>query len=279
MINWITYGLIPVSDYTSPAIFGLAILMWYLVLRKHISIKENYKLLIKVAAASFAGAAITPLIMIIIQGDLIPFFKQTFETIGKVSDCNSLKRLVYIANKGFSITGGLTILTIVLFFIVDDAKKLSFGILYPFPLFTAITRINCLLEGCCFGVRYEGPFAIIFPPGSPVSRFHRRRYGLVSMFERSFPVFPSQIAIILSMLLLFAFLFLMNKFNVKKNIIAGTSLAGYGLFNFIIEIFRQEPRIIGNYLTTGQIMEMFLFFIGLFIIFKVDEKSVTTEKV
>ncbi len=278
MINWLTYGLVPVSDYTGPFVFSVAVVVWFLILKKYIPIKQNFALLTKVAAASFAGAVLTPLIMIMIQGDLIPFFKQTFEKIGVINDWQSFKRLAYVANKGFSITGGLTILVIVLFFIIDKAKKLSFGILYPFPLFAAITRINCLLEGCCFGRRYEGPLAIVFPPGSPVSRFHKRRYGLVSMFERSFPVFPSQISIIFSMLLLFSILFLMNKFKVRKNIIVGTMLAGYGFFNFLIEIFRQETRVIGNYLTSGQVMEIFLIIIGFYIIFKIDEKSLVAKK-
>jgi prolipoprotein diacylglyceryltransferase len=275
MLNWITYGIIPVSDYSSPVIFSVAVFLWFIILKKYIPIKENYRLLVKVAAVSLLGAALTPLIMIIMQGNLVPFFKDTFSTIGKIHDFKSLKRLFYIANKGFSITGGLTLLSIVLFFIVEDAKKLSFGILYPFPLFAAIARVNCLLQGCCFGVRYEGPFAIVFPPGSIVSKFHKRKYGLISMFEKSFPVFPSQIAIILSMLLLFLILFIMNKYKVKKHIIAGSSLIGYGFFNFIIEMFRQETRIIGDYLTAGQIMELFLIFLGLFVIFKMDQKSVT----
>ncbi|HDT11851.1 MAG TPA: hypothetical protein ENN58_03845, partial [bacterium] len=122
MLNWLTYGIIGVSDYTTPFIFGIAIAVWFIILKKYIPIKENCKMLIKVAVASFAGAAITPLIIIIIQGELIVFFQQTFETIGKISDWKSLKRLLHLAHKGFSITGGLTILVIVLFFITDKAK-------------------------------------------------------------------------------------------------------------------------------------------------------------
>jgi len=275
VLNWLTYGIIPVSDYTTPSIFLTATITWFLILKKYIPIRENFSLLSKVAAFSFAGAALTPIIIILMQGNLLPFLGDTFDKIGNINDFKSLKRLLYLANKGFSITGGLTILVIVLFFILDDAKKLSFGILYPFPLFAAIARFNCLLEGCCFGKRYEGPFAIIFPPGSNVSKFHNRRFGLVSMFEKSFPVFPSQIAIILSMFLLFFILFIMNRFKVKKHIIIGIMLSCYGVFNFLVEIYRQEARIIGNYLTAGQVMQLFLFFTGIYIIIKLDEKSVS----
>jgi hypothetical protein len=57
----------------------------------------------------------------------------------KINDWNAFQALLASLLKGFSITGGLLILTVVLLFAVHDARKLIFGIFYPFPLFAAIS--------------------------------------------------------------------------------------------------------------------------------------------
>ena len=157
---------------------------------------------------------------------------------------------------------------------MKDAKKLTFAVLYPFPLFAALTRINCFLEGCCFGKLYDGIFAVSYPPASFASKHHFAKYGLPSRYVASLPVYPTPIYIIFSMLFLFCVILLMKKFKVKKNIIVGTVLAGYGSINFIIEFFREEPLVF-KFVTMGQIMEFILFFIGLYVIFKVKEEEIS----
>ena len=62
----------------------------------------------------------------------------------------------------------------------------------------------------------------------------------------------------------------MNRFKVRRNIIAGTMLIGYGMINFNIEFLRVEP-LLYNFLTIGQIMEILLTVLGLYIIFKVRD--------
>lgn len=270
MLNWLSYGVVDLSKYTTPLIFAVAIASWFLVLKKYIPIKNNYRLLIKVAAASCVGAGISPLLIIIFSGKFVSFFSSSMTKIQKINDWNAFQALLATLFKGFSITGGLLILTVVLLFAVHDARKLIFGIFYPFPLFAAITRINCFMEGCCFGKLWDGPCAVKYPPASHASRVHHLKYGLISRFEVSYPVHPVQLYLVISMFILFLILFLLNRFKIRRNIIAGTMLVCYGMINFNIEFLRVEP-LLYNFLTVGQFMEIIITALGFYIIFKVRD--------
>jgi prolipoprotein diacylglyceryltransferase len=270
MLNWLSYGVVDISKYTTPLIFAVAITAWFLVLKKYIPVKQNYRLLIKVAAASCVGAGISPLLIIIFSGRLVSSLSSSMNTLQKINDWNSFQALLASLLKGFSITGGLLILTVVLLFAVYDAKKLIFGIFYPFPLFAAISRINCFMEGCCFGKLWDGPCAVKYPPASHASKLHHLKHGLISRCEVSYPVHPVQAYLVISMFLLFIILFIMNRFKVRRNIIAGTMLIGYGMINFNIEFLRVEP-LLYNFLTVGQFMEIIITALGFYIIFKVKD--------
>jgi prolipoprotein diacylglyceryltransferase len=58
------------------------------------------------------------------------------------------------------------------------------------------------------------------------------KHGLISRFEVSYPVHPVQAYLVISMFILFLILFIMNRFKVRRNIIAGSALIGYGTINF-----------------------------------------------
>jgi len=273
MLNWLSGGLIDFAGYLSPFLFLFDVFVWFLFVRKLTSIKKNRKILIKVGIASLIGAAIAPLLIIIVSGNLFPFLSSSWNTIQKINSFAAFRTILSALFKGFSMTGGILILSIVLLFAVKDAKKLTFAILFPFPLFAALARINCFLKGCCFGKLYNGIFAITYPPASLVSRQHYSKSLIPSRYVESLPVHPTQLYIIFSMLCLFILVAIMNKFKVKKNIIAGTVLAGYGFFNCFIEFSREEPLVF-NFITMGQIMEIILFFMGIYLIFKVKEEEI-----
>lgn len=277
MINWLSGGVINIARYVTPFTFALYILVWFFMVKKSTGIRKNSKILIKTGLISLAGAALAPLLVVIVSGNLIPFLSSSWKLIGKIDSFSTFKTVVTMAFKGFSITGGILILSLVLLFAVKDAKKLTFAILWPFPLFAALSRINCFLEGCCFGKIYSGIFAITYPPASIASRQHYTRRLLPSRYVESLPVHPVQLYIIVSMLLLFAAVLIMKKFNVRKNIIVGTVLSGYGFFNFFIEFLREEPLVF-KFVTMGQILEFILFLLGFYVIFKVREEEIS-EKV
>lgn len=60
------------------------------------------------------------------------------------------------------------------------------------PFAMALMRIGCLLQGCCFGVPSNLPWAVEFPPDSQVARLHATD-GLVAPGAPSLPVHPLQL--------------------------------------------------------------------------------------
>jgi len=274
MLNWLSSGAIDITGYITPVLFLLDVLVWFLLVKKETRIKKNLKILIKTGIFSLLGAAIAPLLIIVVSGKLFPFLSSAGKLIRQINSFAMLKTAAIVAFRGFSITGGILILSIVLLFTLKDAKKLTFAILYPFPLFAALTRINCFLKGCCFGKLYEGIFAVKYPPASLASRLHHAQALIPSRYVASYTVHPTQLYIVFSMFCLFILAAIMKKLKVKKNIIAGTVLSGYGFFNFFIEFSREEPLVF-NFVTMGQIMEIILFFLGLYLIFKTKEEEIS----
>lgn len=274
MLNWLSSGVIDFAGYVSPFLFLIDVLIWFLLVRKGTNIKKNRKILIKTGVFSLLGAAISPLLIIIISGNLLPFLSSSWKTIQKINSFAMFRSVMLVMFKGFSITGGILILAIVLLFVLKDAKKLTFAIISPFPLFAALTRINCFLKGCCFGKLYDGIFAVKYPPASLASRQHYAQSMIPSRYVESLPVHPTQLYIVFSMFMLYILVVIMNKLKIKKNITAGTVLSGYGSLNFFIECSREEPQVF-NLMTVGQIMEIIIFFLGLYLIFKTKEEEIS----
>lgn len=277
MLNWLSSGVIDFAGYVSPFLFFIDVLIWFLLVRKVTNIKKNRKILIKTGVFSLLGAALSPLLIIIISGNLFPFLSSSWKTIQKINSFAMFRTVVLVMFKGFSITGGILILSIVLLFVLKDAKKLTFAIIAPFPLFAALARINCFLKGCCFGKIYNGIFAVKYPPASIASRQHYAQSLIPSRYVESLPVHPTQLYIVFSMFMLFILVIIMNKLKIKKNIIAGTVLSGYGLLNFLIECSREEPQVF-NLITVGQIMEIIIFFLGLYLVFKTKEEEISESE-
>lgn len=274
MLNWLTQGVVQLSSYTTPFLFGIAIFVWYRVLVNYRPVREYYKHFLEAAVLSITGAAIAPIAIFIFQGNLISFISSLPKIFEKVGSFNAFLAIIDLAFRGFSITGGYFLLIIVLLFVMKKGKEVIFGILYPFPLFAAITRINCIMEGCCFGKRYTGLFDWTYPPASHASKYHYLRFGLISRFENSFSVYPVQLMLVILMFLVFFITYLMNKRKVAKNIILGTSMIGYGVLNFLIEFIRQEPLVLGGPFTMGQVFEVLIVLLGLYTIFKVKNSEI-----
>lgn len=277
MLNWLSSGVVDIAGYISPFIFLFNILIWFLLAKRGTDIKKNRKILIKIAVFSFIGALISPLLIIVITGNLSSFLSTMEQMIQRIDSFATFMDALAVAFRGFSMTGGILVLAIVLLFVLNDAKKLTFAIICPLPLFVTLARINCFSKGCCFGKRYEGVFSVTYPPASIPSKQHYLRGWLPSRYVESLPVHPTQLYIVVSMLLVFFAVLIMKKLKVKKNVIVGTVLSGYGFFNFFIEFLREEP-IVFNLVTVGQVMEIIMFIIGLYLIFKVREEEIYENK-
>lgn len=64
---------------------------------------------------------------------------------------------------------------------------------FAVPLGLGFGRMGCLLAGCCFGLRTEGPLGLSFPPHSPASEAQFKLHELASARMPSHPVHPTQI--------------------------------------------------------------------------------------
>ena len=64
---------------------------------------------------------------------------------------------------------------------------------FAIPTGLGFGRMGCLLAGCCFGVRTDGPLGLSFPPNSPASESQFKAHLLPSLHHASLPVLPTQI--------------------------------------------------------------------------------------
>lgn len=268
MMNWLTYGLIDVATYVQNFFIFAAFLLWFLSVKRHIDIKQNLKLLVKVATFTIAGALISPFVIQLLRGRMIQFFTGMGKAIAAIDNGHTLWVFLMAAYQGVSITAGffLLVLTIRL---MPSAKKLTFPLLHPFILFAAVARLGCFAKGCCFGQRVDphSIVATIYPPNSPASAYFNKIELLMSRFQPSLPVHPTQIYIFLSLITLFlAQHWLWKKKMVSEQTIAAIAVMGYGVINFFIEFVRQE-KVLHDLLTLGQFIDIALLLIGISMLF------------
>lgn len=134
-----------------------------------------------------------------------------------------------------------------------DIFNISDFVLPAVPLGYFFGRIGNFLNGELYGRATEGRWGMYFSDGQlrHPSQFYE------AFFE--------------GIVLFFILWSLRNKLSDKKGALTGIYLAGYGLFRFFIEFFREPDKQLGfilGFLTLGQIFAIFLFFIGAFIVRK-----------
>jgi phosphatidylglycerol:prolipoprotein diacylglycerol transferase len=121
----------------------------------------------------------------------------------------------------------------------------------------ALTRIGCFLNGCCFGVPCDLPWAVTFPKGSiPYSVFGSQ------------PLHPAQLYSSLYGLVLFIGLHYLLKHKRFVGQAVAVLFMGEAFFRFIIEYARfyenaMTFRFMGIEPTYNQVVSLTLFFLGL----------------
>lgn len=126
----------------------------------------------------------------------------------------------------------------------------------------SFARIGCFFNGCCWGRPCDLPWAVRFPPGSPLWK----REVLMSVIGESEPfslyVHPAQLY--MSLLMLFSFILLLLFFRSRG---VGFMFCGYlalhGGARFIIEFFRDDTARIMMGLTLYQCIALTEFLCGL----------------
>jgi len=104
----------------------------------------------------------------------------------------------------------------------------------------AMTRIGCFLNGCCYGVSWNGPWAVRFPPGSFAYQDQIARGLLVGSAPYSLPVHPVQLYSMAIMAAVFVLLLWMVRRPHRDGVVFFTFLLAYGVLRLGMAPLRQE---------------------------------------
>jgi phosphatidylglycerol:prolipoprotein diacylglycerol transferase len=104
-------------------------------------------------------------------------------------------------------------------------------------------RMGCLLAGCCFGSRYDGPLGLSFPGWSPASRAHFKAGELESAAHLSHSVHPTQVyeSAMSFAVVAFLMLYLQSRKRYDGQVFVWF-LALYALGRFLLEFLRADDR-------------------------------------
>ena len=109
----------------------------------------------------------------------------------------------------------------------------------PFPLGFAVGKLGCFLAGCCYGHRWDG--GVAFRPGSLAYRTQAGHGEIIRGAPAALPVHPTQLYELAFGLALFAALLLFRRRPRPKGVVGCAFFAGYSLWRFVIEFFRDDP--------------------------------------
>lgn len=114
------------------------------------------------------------------------------------------------------------------------------------PLAHAFGRVGCFLAGCCYGLPYDGPLAVTYPPNSLGT-------------PAGVPLFPVQLAEAAAELVIFAALLWLYLRGRDGLTLLFTYLLAYGVVRFGLEYLRYDAAR-GHFLwfSTSQWVSLFL---------------------
>ncbi len=142
-------------------------------------------------------------------------------------------------------------------------KKLSYFKIYDsvvpsVALGIFLTRIGCFLNGCCFGMYCELPWAVVFPKNSHA--------GVVM---GDVPIHPTQLYASFYGLLILGILMGMDRKPRNDGVLFGTFLVLYGFFRFTTDFFRFYPEkmFLIDGLQLNQLISLFLLISGLVLLY------------
>ena len=136
-----------------------------------------------------------------------------------------------IMQGGFVFYGGL-IGGIAAALLAGKLHKLDIGYyfthcIFLIPFIHGFGRIGCFMAGCCYGIPYDGPLAVIFPESS--------------MAIHGVKLFPVQLVEAVCLIIISFIIFLMTvKFKSRFTVEAYLIL--YAIVRFILEHFRYDPE-------------------------------------
>lgn len=174
--------------------------------------------------------------------------------LGRVFDLNYFNSLM---KGGFVFYGGL--IGGLIFFVMGcfihkiDVSYYLNKFLFLIPFVHSFGRMGCFMAGCCYGIKYEGIFAVTFPENS--------------FAPAGVKLFPVQLTEAILLLVISFVLFLYQR-NKKGNMAISLYFAVYGIVRFLLEFLRyDEIRGRWLYFSTSQWISIVLVVIAFVIMF------------
>ena len=133
----------------------------------------------------------------------------------------------------------------------------------PLILGSAIARIGCFLNGCCYGHEWHGPWAVTFPS-----------------LQDGIPRHPTQFYDLGLHLILLGVITFASRFKKRDSDISAFYLFGFAVLRFITEITRSgaTAKVLAFGLTQAQTASLGIFSVGLFIYFFRRNSSISTAR-
>lgn len=154
---------------------------------------------------------------------------------------------------GLSSYGAVIGVFIMLFLFSKQFKKkfneLLYALLPSIPLMYGIGKIGCFLAGCCHGIKYNGPFHIV--------------YNYSYSAPKGVSLFPVQLVEALMFLTIFFIVFNKVKAERYNNKIIGLTFIICSISKFLLDYLRISH--IGKIISINQIISLIFIAIGLFI--------------
>jgi phosphatidylglycerol---prolipoprotein diacylglyceryl transferase len=122
------------------------------------------------------------------------------------------------------------------------------------PVGLGLGRIGNFINGELYGRQTDVPWGIVFPGGGGVPRHPSQLYEAV-----------------LEGLVLFLIVRFVSRRTTATGVAGWTFVAGYGLFRFIVEFFRQPDEHIGliaSFLSMGQLLSLPMFLLGSYMAYR-----------
>ena len=155
---------------------------------------------------------------------------------------------------GFSSLGSLIggILFLILFCIQfkRNIKETLTLFIKPIPLMYAVGKLGCFLVGCCYGIKYSGPFSVV--------------YNYASNDINGIRLFPVQLVESVVFMIIFI-LIMKKKVNLYKTIFICS------LSKFLLDYLRFKSN--NMILSVNQIGCLIIMIISLILIYKSNEKK------
>ncbi len=133
-----------------------------------------------------------------------------------------------------------------------DVLDTADALLPALALAHAFGRVGCFFAGCCYGMVCESPISVTYPLGG--------------FAPAGVPLLPTQLMEAAFLLLLCLFLTLRLKKSKKRGEIGGWYALLYGVWRFVIEFFRSDPRGSLWIFSTSQIISFFLIPLGIYLL-------------